>query len=221
MTAALSIQAELREQSGKGIARSLRRNEKIPAVMYARHKPSVLLALNAKDVEVLRSNPSATLIELDVEGKKYKAVPKHISLHPVTDLIEHIEMVELIDGCKVSIPIKIEGASRSQALKRHGVINFATRNLKCLIRGDSVPRYISIDIANLNMGQVVCLKDINLPEGVESVDCNPNHVILKISGKRSGVKEENEASATTATAEGDAAAKAAPGKTAEPAKAKK
>lgn len=205
MTAvALSVRAEVRSTSGKGVARALRREDKIPAVIYSKGKESVMVAIPHKDLQPLQKNASfsSTVIELDVEGTKYNLLAKNMDYHPVTDALEHVEFID-ISGSKmvnVNIPIKIEGRAKSIGLKKDGVINLVRRYLECTANNDNIPQYISIDVANVNIGDVVRLKDIVLPDSVKLLEKNLNYVILKLSGKKS--KSDTEAaSAESSTAE--------------------
>jgi large subunit ribosomal protein L25 len=208
MTASLSMQAEIREKRGKNAARSLRRAQKVPAVIYRSKEKEVLVSIPQKEIQNIHSlfNIMTTLIELEIGDKKYKVLPKQISLHPVTDLVEHVDFISVDEKKKIKlkVPIKLTGKDRSLGLKRDGVLNVSNYFIECIADNDNIPESIEIDVSKLNIGDVVKLKDLTLPESMEFKSKNTEHVVLKMSGKRKIELEED----TPEEAEGEAAEEA-------------
>jgi large subunit ribosomal protein L25 len=206
MSSVLSLQAQVREKTGKGSARTLRRAGKIPAIIYGKGHKEVLITLNQHEVQNLQGKFTfvSTPIEIDLEGKKHRVLPKSVLLHPVTDKVEHADFVFLNKGEKVrvKVPVLFTGKDKSMGLKRGGVLNIVLRNIELLVDTDNIPNVIEIDVAKLEIGEAVHLKDIALPKGAKSTIQDPNYTIAKVVGKKAMKLDEE---ATTAEATGDKA----------------
>ncbi len=206
MTSTMSIDAEIRENSGKGIARSLRRAQRVPAIIYSKGSDSTLISLPQKEVQNLRNkfNFMTTVVELNLDGKKRKVLAKEMSLHPVSDLVEHIEFISVDGGnkkVKVNVPIRIVGAEKSAGLKRNAVLNMSKRFIECYVKTDDVPEAIDIDVSKISVGDVIKLKDIKIPSSLEFKTKNTAQVILKMSGKRAVKIEEETTEAESESSE--------------------
>jgi large subunit ribosomal protein L25 len=201
----LSIKALVREKVGTGAARATRREKMVPGVIYNKSGNSVHVAISEKDaINVCHKFDVKTkAVHLDIGSKDLKVLPKKVSVHPVTDAIEHIEFLSVEGSLQVvvDIPVKVVGKENSIEIKRGGVINMAKRSLKCTVNSDNIPAMISIDISQVKMGIPVSLRDIVVPSGVVAIHENLDQTILKITGKRSAATldagDEKEASAAT------------------------
>jgi len=185
----LSIKACVRNKVGTGAARAIRREGMVPGVIYGNQKEDMHISIAAKDAGIIcnRFDVKTNVVKFDFDGKERKVVAKQISVHPVTDSIEHIEFIS-VDGdaqVKIDIPIKVIGREQSIEIKRGGVINMARRSLKCTVRNQSIPEFITIDISRVKMGTPVSIRDIAIPSGVVSVHEDLDQTVLKITGKRS------------------------------------
>jgi large subunit ribosomal protein L25 len=211
----LSIKACIRDKVGTGAARAVRRDGMVPGVIYG-HEEGMHISISAKDASIIcnRFDAKTNVVKLDFNGKECKVLAKQVSLHPVTDSIEHVEFIS-VDGdaqVKIDIPIKIVGREQSIEIKRGGVINMAKRFLKCTVRNNSIPEFITIDISSVKMGTPVSLRDIAIPSGVVSVHEDLDQTVLKITGKRSialDVEVEKKEAGAAAEKKDESAAKPA------------
>ena len=214
---ALSLKATIREKTGKGPARVLRRAGLVPAIMYGKGHKEVMITVVSRDIELLYSKFAylSTPVEIELDGKKYHMLPKAVLKHPVTDEVEHADFVFLNKGEKVNVkvPLLFTGRDKSVGLKRGGVLNIVLRNLDLIVDANDVPNVVEVNISDLKIGAAVRFKDIVLPKGAKSSITDPNYTIAKVVGKKAA-KEEDETAVAAAT--GDAAkpdAKAGPAKT--------
>lgn len=207
---ALSLQATIREKTGKGPARTLRRAGLVPAIIYGKGHKEVMISVVSRDLEALHSKFAylSTPVEIELDGKKHHVLPKAVLKHPVTDEVEHADFVFLNKGerINVKVPLLFTGREKSIGLKRGGVLNIVLRSLNLTVDANEVPKVVEVDISALGIGAAVRFKDIVLPNGAKSRITDPNYTIAKVVGKKAA-KEEDEA--TVVAAEGDAAKPAA------------
>lgn len=214
------IPAALRDQSGKGISRSLRREGKIPGVLYSKGKEAVRISLPLKEVamEYAKGRFSSRLLELKFADKTVKALPKDLQFNPVTDMIEHVDFigVEAGSSIRVNVPVKVLGQERSVGLKRGGVCNIVRHEIEFICLPEAIPTHIEVNIQAIDIGHSVHINDIELPKGVTPA-IKRNFTIVTIAGRGKAEEESPAAAAATTAAASPAAGAAA----AAPAAAKK
>jgi large subunit ribosomal protein L25 len=205
------LPAAFRELSGKGAARSLRREGKIPGIVYGKGQEGVRISLPLKEVamEYAKGRFRSRLVELKFSDKSIKALPKDLQFNPVTDMIEHVDFIKVEAGTplRVQIPVKISGQERSIGIKRGGVLNIVRHEIEFLCAPESIPTHIEINIQSVDIGHSVHINDIELPEGVTPA-IKRNFTIATIAG-RGKAEEETPAAAAAAAATPAAAAPAA------------
>lgn len=222
-----NFEAVSREQSGKGSARALRREGKIPAVLYRKGEETAHLGIPLKDITLAYQKGGFFnhLVEIKLDGKTIRALPKEIQVHPVTDMIEHADFLQVSkdSAIRVKVPVRFLNQERSAGIKRGGVLNVVRHDLELICHPDKIPGVIQIDILNANIGDSIHINDIHLPEGAAPAIRHRNFTIATIAGRSSKMDEE-----PTPAAAPEAGAAAAPaaeaGKDAgkkEPAKGKK
>lgn len=215
------LPATLREQSGKGIARSLRREGKIPGVLYSKGQEATRISLPLKEVsiEYAKGRFSSRLIELKFADKVVKALPKDLQFNPVTDMIEHVDFIKVDAGSelRVHVPVKIIGQERSVGLKRGGVFNIVRHEIEFICSPDAIPSHIEVSIQAVDIGHSVHINDIELPKGVTPA-IKRNFTIVTIAGRG---KAEEEAPVVAAAAAAPTAAAGAAATAAAPAAAAK
>lgn len=209
------LPAALRDQSGKGISRSLRREGKIPGVLYGKGQEGTRISLPLKEVaiEYSKGRFKSRLVELKFADKVVKALPKDLQFNPVTDMIEHVDFIKVEAGVPISvkIPVKISGQERSIGLKRGGVFNIVRHEIEFLCDPDSIPPHIEISIQAVDIGHSVHINDIELPKGITPA-IKRNFTIVTIAGRGKAEEEAPTAAAAVAAAPAAAAKKEAPKK---------
>ena len=192
---AIVFNAEIKKGTGKGVARELRRNNRIPAIVYG-GREEVMLSLIAGDFfkEYKKGNILSKIVELNFGNKKITAITRDVQIDPVTDFPEHVDFQEVDQSTeiKVAVHVRILNDDKCPGIKKGGVMNVAQRAISFYCHPASIPVHIDIDVAGLEIGQSIHINDIKLPTKIRPVDCN-NFVILSISG-RSEEKETIESS---------------------------
>lgn len=167
-----NLAVELRTETGKGVARKLRAEGRIPAVLYGKGKDTLSLTLQANVLERLLKASHAglnTLIDLEgaseVSGKT--VLVKELQRHPFAGSLMHADLFEIDTSSKiqVSVPIRLEGAPTG--VKLGGVLEHMMRELELLCLPTAIPDSIDVDVSNLDIGDTIHLGEVNLPEGVE------------------------------------------------------
>lgn len=208
-----TLAAYSRNDHGKGSSRALRREGKIPAILYGKGQQPVSIALYLKEVTMAYTAGRfrSKLITIKIDGKTtVKALPKDLQFNPVTDVIEHVDFIKIEAGIqlRVMVPVKFAGQEKALGLKRGGVLNIVRHEIEFFCAPDSIPTHIEINIAALDIGASVHIKDIELPKGVTPA-IKRNFTIATIAGRRKEEEEAKPAEGAAATAAPAAAAKGA------------
>ena len=209
---AIELKAEIRKVAGKGAARAVRKNANIPAVIYGEKKEPVSIELNGRDFNMLLGKPSlrTKLFEITTPNGKEDAMLMDIQYHPVSDKVVHVDFkrINVKEPVRVVVPVEVINADVSKGLKLGGVLNFAVR--KVALRGlvADMPEKITIDLANVNIGDTIHGSDLVLPKGIELGLHMADLAFATIGGK---MPEEADAKKAAAPAAAPAA-KAAPAK---------
>ena len=171
---AISFKTIERKTSGTSGARLIRKEGLIPAVMYGGGEVSHF-AVKLNDVKKLIYTPDFKLAEVDVEGTTHRCIIKALQIHPVTDNIEHIDFLRLIDGhpIKVDIPIKFKGTSPGE--KEGGKLVQMMRRVKVKTTPENLVSELFVDISELKLGFSVRVNDIEVNDNLEvlSVGATP------------------------------------------------
>lgn len=206
------LAASVRERAGKGSARLLRREGKVPAIVYSKGKQPMSLALPLKEVtlEYTRGRFRSRLIEIKLDKEIFKALPKDVQFHPVTDVIEHVDFIRVEKGVpiRVQVPVKVLGAEKSVGIKRGGALNVVRHEIEFICQPESIPTHIEVNVQELDIGGSVHINDVKLPAGIEAV-LKRNFTVVTIAGRSSSM-EEAKPETTVAAGEVPATEAAAP-----------
>lgn len=204
---AQTLQAEVREQSGKGPARQLRARGMTPAIYYGPGTEPMKLAVSPAHVEKALSGEYGRnqLLELDVKGTKKLAVVRDLAIDPVSRDILHVDFYGVARDRKVDAVVPFETQGRSAGVQRGGFMRKLYRDLPVRAFPQDVPSVIILDVSPLDIGEAVRVQDLALPTGVE-VTYAPDRRVLTIEAKERKKAEEEEAPAAGAPAAGTPAA---------------
>ncbi|MBN8531507.1 MAG: 50S ribosomal protein L25/general stress protein Ctc [Alphaproteobacteria bacterium] len=219
MTKVLQIDAEIREGTGKGPARALRRAGKFPGVIYGEKKEPMSIVLPLKEVtkEYMKAGFMTKLVDIKVGKDTVRVLPRDVSLHPVTDVIEHADFLRVGKDTKVRVhvPIHFHGHEKSLGLKRGGVLNIVRHDVELICTPDTIPPFLDADITNVDIGHSLHISHVKLPDGVKPVISDRDFTIATIVGR--AAEEEAKPAAEGAEGADAAAAPAAGAKAAAPA----
>jgi large subunit ribosomal protein L25 len=216
------ITAELRTEFGKGAARRIRREDKIPAVVYGHGNDPIHLTLPGHDTMMaLKHGGANALLELDIDGKSQLALTKQVQVDPVRRLLEHVDFVAVRKGEKVTVdvPVHVVGDAAPETLV---VTEHATVQLEA--EATAIPENVEVSVEGATVGTQIHASDLSLPEGTTLLT-DPEALIVNVTAAPTA--EELEAELAEAEAEAgivheeseeaiaEAAAEAAEGEAAE------
>ena len=190
-----SLKAEERSSVGTGPTRELRRNGLTPAIIYGAGKPAVMLSISSKELNLQYHKQGflSHMFDIEVGKNKYRALPKSIQLHPVTDEIEHIDFMHINEKVKIktTIPLHFINESKCPGIKQGGLLNVARHSIEIHCLPSNIPEKIEIDLADSIIGQSIHVSDLALPTGVET-KLDPETAIATLAaGKTSTETSEN------------------------------
>jgi large subunit ribosomal protein L25 len=169
------ISAEPRNAFGKGAARQLRRQGKIPAVLYGHKEENVHLALPEHELFLALKTPNV-LLNLDLGDRSQLALPKAVQKDPVRRTIEHVDLLLVRRGEKVIVEVPVATVGDVVA---GGLLEHTLNTLSVAAEATHIPGSIEVSIAGLEVGGHVLAKDVKLPRGVELVT-DPEHVVVHV-----------------------------------------
>lgn len=191
-----ALQGQERLTMGTGHAREIRRNKMVPAIIYGAGKPQVMLSLPAKELtmEYHKQGFLSHMFDISVGKNKYRVIPKEAQLHPVTDEIKHMDFMHIDKdtAIKVTVSIHVTNEEKCQGIKQGGLLNVARHDLEIFCLPDNIPEAINIDIKDLNIGDNIHLKDITLPEGVETKLDESTTIVAIVAARKAEVEETTE-----------------------------
>ena len=185
----LAISVIEREKVGKSNTRSLRNQGNVPCVLYGGEK-QVCFYAHENDFRNIVNTPDVYVVELDISGKKTRAIMKDIQFHPVTDRILHIDFLEVFEDKEITISIPVILNGLSIGVRNGGNLMFRRR--KIITRGliDKMPDAIELDIEHLKIGQFIYIKDLD-QDGCEFL-APDNSVVVGVKTARAAIEEEVE-----------------------------
>ena len=212
----IELQATARPRAGQGAARQARREGKVPAVIYGDGQAPETIALDYNDLwkQVLKGHFTSTVIEVVVEGKKSRVIPRDLQVDPIKDQPIHVDFMRIgKDGrIRVEVPVRFINDQLSPGLKRGGVLNIVRHDVEVICPYDHIPPFFEVDLTGLEIGRSIHISAVTLPKDAELTIKDRDFTIATIAG---AVKQEEETpTAAAAPAEGAAAAPAAAGEAA-------
>jgi len=209
--AELTLEVSRREEQGKGAAGRLRRDGKVPAVVYGGHRETVSITVDRKAVTDLIQKSehgirSIFLLKMAGTDQSRHAMIKDIQMDPIHRKMTHIDFIRVLmdEVVRTTVPIHVNGTPLG--VKEGGLLDFQVRELHIECLPNAIPDKIDVDISNLGMHEYIRLGELKLPEGIKVLD-DPERVVVGVTH----VKAEAEPTPEAAVAEGaEAAAPAEP-----------
>jgi large subunit ribosomal protein L25 len=210
MGATYELSATVREKVGKGAARSVRRQDMIPAVIYGGNQPPLSISLNAREIsfKIHGGGFYTTVATIAVNGELIRALPRDFQIDPMTERPMHVDFLRVVPGSTVRVEVPVQFINESQApgIRRGGALNVVRHRVELIVPVDNIPEKIVADLAGLEINDSLHISAIPLPEGVRPSIARDFTVATV--GAPAGVKEEMRAAAEAAAA-AKAAAEAA------------
>ena len=196
MSDALNLSAETRERAGKGASRALRREGRIPAVIYGGKEEPTPIHVEEKALrqQLGTGHFMNSIVMIDIDGKSHRTLPKDVALHPVTDRPMHVDFLRLAKDAKieVAIPVVFVNEEESPGLKKGGVLNVVRHELDLVCEADKIPGEIEIDVTGLEVGDSIHISAVQLPEGSESAITDRDFTIATVVAPSALKRSEGE-----------------------------
>jgi large subunit ribosomal protein L25 len=197
MSDQLTLSAEARERAGKGASRAIRREGRVPAVIYGEKKDPEPIHIEERElVKLLHTGHFMnSLIEIDVAGSKTRTLPKDVQFHPVTDRPLHVDFLRIGKGAAVTVNVPVHFANEedSPGLKRGGVLNVVRHELELVCPADAIPDEVTVDLTGLEVGDSVHMSVVQLPEGVTATIEDRDFTIAGVVAPSALKRAESEA----------------------------
>jgi large subunit ribosomal protein L25 len=213
MSDQLTLSAETRERAGKGASRAMRREGRVPAVVYGNKEEPLAIHLEEKAlIKALSSGHFMnSVVMIDHPGGQARTLPKDVQFHPVTDRPLHVDFLRISEHSSVHVAVQIRfvGQEQSRGLKRGGVLNAVRHELELICDAASIPEEIEIDLSTLDIGDSLHVSQVKLPAGATSAITDRDFTIATIVPS-SGMTDGDEVDAAgdvplVGEAQGDAA----------------
>jgi large subunit ribosomal protein L25 len=209
MSDALTLPAESRERAGKGASRALRREGRVPAVIYGGKEEPHSIHVEAKllGLQLGTGHFMNSIVMIEVDGKTVRTLPKDVAFHPVSSRPLHVDFLRLGKDAKVEVhvPVVFVNEEASPGLKKGGVLNIVRHELDLICDADKIPTEIEIDVTGKDVGDSIHISHVVLPEGSASAITDRDFTIATIVAPSALKKAEGAAAAAEVAAAGSAA----------------
>jgi large subunit ribosomal protein L25 len=212
----IDLKAQVRKTTGNGPARVLRREGRIPAVLYGPKTDSILLSIDFKEFEQItkKANIGSVLLNLQIQNGQTltrSAMIKELQTNPVTGAFLHIDFYEIDMQRKITVSVPVVTRGKSEGIEEGGLLQIVRREIELFCLPTAIPESIEVDISDLTIGDSIHMREIALPDDVELPEDIDFTVITVLAPKveeevvEEEELEEGEEAAEEEGAEGEAA----------------
>ena len=217
----IDLKAQVRKKTGKGSARTLRREGRVPAVLYGQKTESIMLSIDIREFEkiVKKANVGSLLLNLQIQNGKTLTRPamiKELQTNPVTGAYIHVDFYEIDMQRKIRVSVPVVARGKSVGVENGGLLQIVRRELELFCLPTAIPRAIEVDVTDLEIGDAIHIEEIALPAEVELQEEADFTVVTVLAPKMEEEVvaeeelEEGEEVAEEEGAEGEAAAEETP-----------
>ena len=206
-----NLKATKRENLSSGSNNKLRAEGFIPAILYGGNNPNLNISINKKEIAKIINSETflSKVLEIEVDGKKEKVIPRDVSFHVVSEEPIHIDFMRIVSGKKIilEIPVKFINHPDSPGLKRGGVLNIVRRKVELNCPAENIPDEIIVDLAGTDIGTSIKISSVKLPENIKPTITDRDFVVATVAAPTI-IKEPEKPAEDTAVegAEGEAPA---------------
>ena len=199
MSEQLTLPAETRDRAGKGASRALRRDGRVPAVIYGEKKEPLSIHVEQKLLNKMLSTGHFmnSIVMIDVGGKATRTLPKAVDFHPVSSAPIHVDFLRIGEHSKVSvnIPVRFDNEEDSPGLKRGGVLNVVQHEIELVCDAAEIPEELHIDLTGLEIGDSIHISQVTLPKGAKTAIDDRDFTVATIVAPSAMKSEEEEVAA--------------------------
>ncbi|MBM3608478.1 MAG: 50S ribosomal protein L25/general stress protein Ctc [Alphaproteobacteria bacterium] len=198
------LAAAVRSGSGKGAARSVRREGRVPAVIYGGGAEAQPISLDYKTINQLiyAGHFLTTIFEIEVGGQKIRALPRDYQLDVVRDTPMHVDFLRLTPGStvRVNVPVHFTGQENSAALKMGAALNIVRHTIEMRVPADNIPEAIQADVSKMGIADSLHVSAVTLPEGCKPTITNRDFTIATMVPPKTSEEAAPAAAAAAAPA---------------------
>ena len=199
MSEQLMLPAEARDRAGKGASRALRRDGRVPAVVYGEKSEPLSIHVEEKLLSKMlhTGHFMNSVVMIDFQGKPHRTLPKAVDFHPVSSRPIHVDFLRIGEHTKVhvNVPVRFDNDEESPGLKRGGVLNVVSHELELVCDAASIPNEIHVDLTGLEIGDSIHISQVKLPDGVTAANQDDDFTVATIVAPSAMKAEEEEAAA--------------------------
>jgi len=208
MSEQLTLPAEARERAGKGASRALRRDGRVPAVIYGDKKEPLSVHVEEKLLAKMLSTGHFmnTIVMVDAGGEAHRTLPKDVQFHPVSSRPIHVDFLRIGEHAQitVAIPVRFDDEEESPGIKRGGVLNIVAHELELIVDAAHIPDQITVSLEGLDVGSSIHISQVALPAGASVAHAETDFTVATIVAP-SALKSTEGDTETPAEGEGEAA----------------
>lgn len=196
MSEQLTLPAEARDGLGKGASRALRRDGRVPAVVYGQKKEPLSIHVEEKLLSKMLSTGHFmnSVVMIEVGGKPTRTLPKAVDFHPVTSRPTHVDFLRISEHTKVhvNVPVRFDNEDASPGLKRGGVLNVVQHEIELVCDAAHIPDELHIALDGLEIGDSIHISQVKLPEGATPVITDRDFTVATVVAPSAMKSEEEE-----------------------------
>lgn len=170
MSEAMKLAASVRERAGKGASRAVRLTGRVPAVIYGLKQPAVTIHVPEKELtrQLHTGHFMNSVVELEIDGKVERTLPRDVQFHPVTDRPIHVDFLRLAGDAviAVNVPVHFVDEDKSPGIKRGAVLNIVRHEIELNCPSNAIPDQLNVSLAGTDVGDSIHISALTLPEGV-------------------------------------------------------
>jgi large subunit ribosomal protein L25 len=204
MAELVELKAEAKTATGSSASKAMRKQQRIPGVIYGGEKAPEMITLERKDLwkQVSTGHFMSTVYMLDIAGRKERVIPRDVQLDPVRDFLLHVDFMRVSKGSRidVEVPVHFLDEEKSPGLKRGGTLNIVRHTVELSCPADAIPESIEISLAGLDIGDSIHISAVTLAKGITPTITDRDFTIATIAAS-SGMKSDE---AGSAAGEGEA-----------------
>ncbi len=207
MSEQLTLSAEARDRAGKGASRALRREGRVPAVIYGNNEEPQSIHVEEKLLNKLLGTGHFfnSVVMVEVNGKAVRTLPKDVAFHPVTDRPLHADFLRVSEHAtvNVNVPVRFENEDAAPGLKKGGVLNVVRHDVELIVDAANIPEDVVVDLKGFEVGDSIHISAVTLPKGAKTAIDDRDFTIATIVAPSALKSSEGD---TTKEDEGEAEA---------------
>ncbi len=176
--------AEAGRTTGSAESRRIRREERIPAVVYGQGMEPISISVDRRDLRIALSGAAGmnTILDLTIDGNVYPSIVKEIQRHPVRRTVAHVDFIQvnLNQEITVGVPVRLEGEAK-QVSMNNGLVDQQMMEIQVRTTPRNIPDELVIDITEMTVDSVITVADVNLPNGVVAVSAEDQTVVTVVT----------------------------------------